>query len=112
MDDLFVYGLDFTSSPSRNDAKGDSAKWLTLAKCRLTGNSLQVESLTRLNSEAANDFTAYGTWLKTRGEWIAGIKTFRLVCPSLQSNTSDGWIGRQLALGTITSSAFTCRTRT
>ena len=73
MDDLLVYGLDFTSSPSRKDAKGDSAKWLTLAKCRLTEDVLRVESLARLNSEAENHFTAYETWLKTEGEWVAGI---------------------------------------
>jgi hypothetical protein len=73
MDSVIVYGLDFTSSPSRKAATGDSAKWLTLAQCRLTGSSLKVESLTRLNAENSNDFREYEAWLKKPGEWIAGI---------------------------------------
>lgn len=70
---MIVYGLDFTSSPSRKSATGESAKWLTLAKCRLTGTVLKVETLTRLNAEAASDFSEYENWLNIPGEWVAGI---------------------------------------
>jgi hypothetical protein len=70
---MIVYGLDFTSSPSRKSATGESAKWLTLANCRLTGTVLKVETLTRLNAEAASDFSEYENWLNTPGEWVAGI---------------------------------------
>lgn len=90
---MIVYGLDFTSSPSRKSATGDSAKWLTLAKCRLNGNSLNVESLTRLNSENANDFTEYETWLRTCGEWIAGIDfSFGMPVAAIEY---FGWLGQK-----------------
>jgi hypothetical protein len=70
---MIVYGLDFTSSPSATSAKGTSAKWLTLATCRLNGTSLSVETLTRLNADSTNDFYKYSRWLQQKGEWIAGI---------------------------------------
>ena len=70
MNDLVVYGLDFTSSPSRKSVTGESAEWLTLAECRLTGSVLKVESLTQLNAETAGEFFEYENWLKTPGEWV------------------------------------------
>lgn len=89
---MTVYGLDFTSSPSRKTATGDSAKWLTLAKCRLTGSSLKVESLTRLNAENPNDFTEYEAWLRTPGEWIAGIDfSFGMPVAAIEH---FGWLDR------------------
>jgi hypothetical protein len=68
-----VYGLDFTSSPSK-------AKRLTLAVCTFDGSTLKVEDLKLLNTNTDGDFSEFENWLNGRGdwskevtEWIAGI---------------------------------------
>ncbi len=94
---MIVYGLDFTSSPSRKTSKGDAAKWLTLAKSRLTGSRLRIESLTRLNADNPNDFSKYEAWLETPGEWMAGID-FSFGMP-LTAIEHFGWLN-QTATGT------------
>ena len=61
MADMNVYGLDFTSRPSR-------LKAITCAKCQLDGDRLVVDYLQRLES-----LDAFGAFLDSPGPWIAGI---------------------------------------
>ena len=56
-----VYGIDFTSRPSRSKA-------ITCAKCQLDGDRLVVDYLQRLES-----LDAFGAFLDSPGPWIAGI---------------------------------------
>ena len=56
-----VFGIDFTSRPSRSKA-------ITCARCRLDGDRLVVDGLQRLES-----LDAFGAFLDSRGPWIAGI---------------------------------------
>ena len=56
-----VYGIDFTSRPSRSKA-------ITCAKCRLDGDRLVVDYLQRLES-----LDAFGAFLDSPGPWIVGI---------------------------------------
>lgn len=68
-----IYGLDFTSSPSKT-------KGLFLAVCELQGDTLKIERLVQLNAEK-KDATSnpFKEWLKGSGEWanqgkwVAGI---------------------------------------
>jgi hypothetical protein len=57
-----VYGLDFTSNPTRS-------KRLTLADCDLDGDVLVVQHLHPLQSKKAGDFTSFESWLSGSGEW-------------------------------------------
>jgi hypothetical protein len=67
-----VFGLDFTSNPTRS-------KQLTLAICRLDEDRLRLERLQKLNSERKGDFSQFEAWLKGKDkwseerEWIAGL---------------------------------------
>jgi len=67
-----VFGLDFTSSPKKG-------KPLTLAKCKLQGQSLTVEELYEFGNEAVSPLEDYANWLSgaedwaNEDEWIAGI---------------------------------------
>jgi len=67
-----VFGLDFTSSPKKG-------KPLTLAKCKLNGQSLTVEGLHEFGNEAIKPLEDYADWLsgakywEGEDEWIAGI---------------------------------------
>ena len=61
MADMNVYGLDFTSRPSR-------LKAITCAKCQLDGDRLVVDYLQRLES-----LDAFDAFLDSPGPWIAGI---------------------------------------
>ena len=56
-----VYGLDFTSRPSRSKA-------IPCARCQLDGDRLVVDYLQRLES-----LDAFGAFLDSPGPWIAGI---------------------------------------
>ena len=56
-----VYGIDFTSRPSRSKA-------ITCAKCQFDGDRLVVDYLQRLES-----LDAFGAFLDSPGPWIAGI---------------------------------------
>lgn len=56
-----IYGVDFTSAPSRRKA-------ITVATARLSGNILQVEALERLES-----FDAFEAMLRRPGPWIGGF---------------------------------------
>jgi hypothetical protein len=56
-----VYGVDFTSTPSRS-------KPITVAECRFTGDRLLVTDLLRLS-----DFDRFERGLALPGPWIAGF---------------------------------------
>lgn len=66
-----IYGLDFTSNPSRS-------KRLTLARCNLHGDGvLAVTGLESLNTATEGDFSGVVSWLNggeaSGREWAAGI---------------------------------------
>jgi hypothetical protein len=61
-----VFGLDFTSNPSRT-------KRLTLAYCKIEGTKLLVTKLECLNTERDGDFSRVATWLKDNFEGMVGI---------------------------------------
>jgi hypothetical protein len=61
-----VYGLDFTSNPSKT-------KRLTLAHCELHEAILCVQRLECLNSENDGDFSRVAYWLKTKFDGIVGV---------------------------------------
>lgn len=63
-----IYGLDFSSSPSR---KGK--KFLTLAECQLAGDKLAVAGLHNWPGEKKGAFEEFEAWLGKPGEWVAGI---------------------------------------
>lgn len=56
-----IYGLDFTSAPSRK-------KTITCARCRLDGDTLHLEAFDTLES-----FLAFESFLAQPGSWVAGI---------------------------------------
>ncbi len=56
-----VFGVDFTSAPSRT-------KRIVIAAGRLTAASLALESL-----ESLSDWPAFDTWLARPGPWVAGF---------------------------------------
>lgn len=58
---MHVFGLDFTSRPSRS-------KPITCASCHLAGDRLVVDELLQLES-----LDAFSQFLETPGPWIAGI---------------------------------------
>ncbi len=80
-----IYGLDFTSAPTHKSVNGGKAKWLTLAKCRLSFPQgplpqLLVEELVKLNVEAPLPlFYEVRRWLDGKYDgsnetaWVAGI---------------------------------------
>ncbi len=61
MNDLTIYGLDFTSAPRR-------AKPITCVRARLSDKVLHVEQL-----EPLLDFSAFESLLARPGPWVAGI---------------------------------------
>lgn len=63
-----VYGLDFSSSPSRKQKK-----FLTLAECELTGDKLTVLGLSNWPGTGKEPFEEFEAWLGQPGEWVAGI---------------------------------------
>jgi hypothetical protein len=69
---MIVYGLDFTSSPTKS-------KPLTLAKCTLDGTSLCVKEFCQLGDGGSAPLADYRAWLTGEGRWkdektwIAGI---------------------------------------
>jgi len=56
-----LHGIDFTSTPRR-------AKPITIASGRLDGESVQVETLTRLP-----DWTAFDAFLNRPGPWLGAF---------------------------------------
>jgi len=56
-----LYGVDFTSAPTRR-------KGITIASGTLFADVLQLQTLTSLP-----DFTAFETWLMQPGPWLAGF---------------------------------------
>lgn len=56
-----IYGIDFTSSPSRS-------KPLTLAHCRLEGDVLHL-----LAEERWASFAPFEAFLQSEGHWVAGL---------------------------------------
>ncbi|GAB5517606.1 MAG: hypothetical protein Rhob2KO_53310 [Rhodopirellula baltica] len=74
-----IFGLDFTSNPSKASNSSRRAKKLTLAKCVLDGEVLIVEELVELNGPTDGDFSGFETWLQSEGrwasesEWVGGI---------------------------------------
>lgn len=67
-----VYGLDFTSCPTKS-------KNLTLAECTFEQNVLSIDNLRLLDSKTKGDFTTFEDWLNGTGiwanenDWIAGL---------------------------------------
>jgi hypothetical protein len=68
-----VYGLDFTSAPSSGLSKAKSPKRLMLAVCTLENGLLKVDNFEHLNGTFRGDFSKFEAWLRTEGEWIAGL---------------------------------------
>jgi hypothetical protein len=68
-----IYGLDFTSAPSSGSSKAKSLKRLMLAVCTFENGLLKVDNFERLNGTFDGDFSRFEAWLRTEGEWIAGL---------------------------------------
>ena len=68
-----IYGLDFTSAPSSRSSKAKRLKRLLLAVCILENDLLEVEQFELLNGPSRGDFSIFEAWLRTEGEWIAGL---------------------------------------
>ena len=68
-----IYGLDFTSAPSSGSSKAKSLKRLVLAVCTLDNGLLKVDNLERLNGATRGDYSKFEAWLRSGGEWIAGL---------------------------------------
>ena len=68
-----IYGLDFTSAPSSGSSKAKRLKRLMLAVCTLENGLLKVDNFERLNGTSRGDFSKLEAWLRTEGEWIAGL---------------------------------------
>jgi hypothetical protein len=68
-----IYGLDFTSAPSSGSSNAKSSKKLVLAVCTFENGLLQVDNFERLNGAFDGDFSRFEAWLRTGGEWIAGL---------------------------------------
>ncbi len=68
-----IYGLDFTSAPSSGSSKAKRLKSLTLAVCTLENGLLKVDDFESLNGTFRGDFSKFEAWLRTEGEWIAGL---------------------------------------
>jgi len=68
-----IYGLDFTSAPSSGSSKAKSPKSLVLVVCTLENSLLKVDNFERLNGTSRGDFSKFEEWLRTKGEWIAGL---------------------------------------
>jgi hypothetical protein len=64
-----IYGLDFTSNPSKAQSKSSRAKRLILATCLLEGSTLVVEKLDELNTATEGDFSLFEDWLNSKGRW-------------------------------------------
>ena len=78
-----VYGIDFTSRPSRSKA-------ITCAKCQLDGDRLVVDYLQRLES-----LDAFGAFLDSPGPWIVGIDfPFGQPRPLVEHLNWPGFLGR------------------
>ena len=56
-----IYGLDFTSAPSRR-------KPLIVLRCTLADGTLRVQ-----DDEVLTSFEEFETWLKTPGPWVCGM---------------------------------------
>lgn len=63
-----IYGLDFSSSPSRK-----KKKFLTLAECDLKNDQLTVLGLSNWPGLGKGPFEEFESWLAKPGEWVAGI---------------------------------------
>jgi hypothetical protein len=61
-----VFGLDFTSAPSKS-------KPLFLVECQLHGTELSVKQFIKLGSDKSHPFSGLEEWLASEGPWIAGI---------------------------------------
>ncbi len=70
-----IYGLDFTSNPSKAASRSARAKRLTLATCSLDETTLVVEKLDELNTSKEGDFSLFDDWLNSRDRW-EGEKTW------------------------------------
>ena len=92
-----VYGLDFTSSPSRS-------KPLTLADCDLEGRSLRLKDLRPLVGTKKDPFKPVEEWLETPGPWIAGIdfpfgQPRKLILDLTWPMTWEGYVSHVATLG-------------
>ncbi len=56
-----VYGLDFTSAPTRR-------KPLVALRCSFEGETLKVE-----DAETLTGFAGFEAWLETPGPWVCGM---------------------------------------
>jgi hypothetical protein len=68
-----IYGLDFTSAPSSGSSKAKRLKSLMLAVCTLENGLLKVDDFESLNGTSRGYFSKFEAWLRTKGEWIAGL---------------------------------------
>lgn len=87
-----VYGLDFTSAPSRR-------KPLIALRCKLDGAVLRVE-----DDEALTDFGQFEAWLEAPGPWVCGMdfpfgQPKSLVEALGWPENWDGYVGEVARLG-------------
>ena len=81
-----IYGLDFTSAPSRR-------KPLIVLGCTLEGDSLRIEG-----SETLTDFGGFEDFLQRRGPWVCGMdfpfgQPRSLVAALGWSGSWEGYVG-------------------
>lgn len=99
-----IYGLDFTSAPSSGSSKARSLKRLVLAVCTLEKSLLKVERFESLNGASRGDFSKLEAWLRTEGEWMAGLdfpfgQPARLIDDLNWPKTWTGYVGLVKELG-------------
>lgn len=99
-----IYGLDFTSAPSSKSSKAKSLKRLMLAVCTLENGLLKVDRFECLNGYSRGDFSKFEAWLRTEGEWIAGLdfpfgQPAQLINDLNWPKTWTGYVGRVNELG-------------
>jgi hypothetical protein len=99
-----IYGLDFTSAPSSVSSKAKSLKKLMLVVCILENGLLKVDKIKPLNGASRGDFSKFEAWLRTEGEWIAGLdfpfgQPAQLIDDLNWPKTWAGYVGRVNKLG-------------
>lgn len=99
-----IYGLDFTSAPSSGSSKARNLKRLMLAVCTLENGLLKVDNFERLNGTSRGDYSKLEAWLRTEGEWIAGLdfpfgQPAQLIDELDWPKTWTGYVGRVCELG-------------
>jgi hypothetical protein len=99
-----IYGLDFTSAPSSRSSKAKRLKRLMLAVCTLEEGLLKVDKFEHLNGASRGDFSKLEAWLRTEGEWMAGLdfpfgQPTRLIDDLNWPKTWTGYVTRVNELG-------------